>query len=104
MAAGITWFVHPGQMLVRHGIAPLVREGALTTSVGLLAVVGFVMLTDLLYEALRKAEHTDLFLIFWILIPLPIVYYAHLPSKYVLPCMPAVILLSYRLMAGFSVQ
>jgi 4-amino-4-deoxy-L-arabinose transferase-like glycosyltransferase len=103
-AAAITWFVHPGRMLVRHGIAPIDSEGVLTTSVGLLAAVGFVMLTDLLYEALRKAEHTDLFLILWILIPLPIVYYAHLPSKYLLPCMPAVILLCYRLMAGFSVQ
>ena len=25
-------------------------------------------------------------LLLWILIPLPIVYYAHLPMKYLLPC------------------
>lgn len=87
MAAGITWLVHPARMLVWF-----------------LAVVGFGLLTDLLYEAWHRAEHTDLFLILWILIPLPIVYYLQLPAKYLLPCMPAVILLCFRLMAGFSVQ
>ncbi len=40
----------------------------------------------------------------WILIPLPIVYYSHLPMKYLLPCMPAVILLCFRLLDGVSVQ
>jgi Dolichyl-phosphate-mannose-protein mannosyltransferase len=87
MAAGITWFVHPRQILV-----------------WLLAVAGFGVLTDLLYEAWDSAEHTDLFLILWILIPLPTVYYGHLPSKFLLPSMPAVILLCFRLIAGFSVQ
>jgi len=72
--------------------------------VWLLAVLGFGMLTDLLYEAWDRAEHTDLFLIFWILVPLPIVFYLHLAPKYLLPCMPAVILLCFRLMAGFSVR
>jgi hypothetical protein len=69
-----------------------------------LAVVGLGMLTDLLYETLIRAEHTGLFLMLWILIPLPIVYYGHLPSKYLLPCMPAVILLCFRLMEGFSIR
>jgi hypothetical protein len=40
----------------------------------------------------------------WILIPLPIVYYGHLPAKYLLPCMPAVIFLCFRLMEVFSVR
>ena len=62
------------------------------------------MLTDLLYEALDSADHTGLFLMLWILIPLPIVYYGHLPSKYLLPCMPAILLLCFRLIEGFSVQ
>ena len=34
----------------------------------------------------------------WVLIPLPIVYYIQLPAKYLLPCIPAVILLCFRLM------
>ena len=62
------------------------------------------MLADLLFEALRKRDHFGLFLILWILIPLPIVYYVQLPAKYLLPCMPAVILLCFRLMDGFSIR
>src|SRR5262249_38856450 len=33
----------------------------------------------------------------WLLIPLPIVYYIQLPTKYLLACMPAVILTCFRL-------
>ena len=97
IAAAITCFVHPGETL-----RPWFKQAGFL--VWFLAVVGFGMLTDLLYEAWDRAEHTDLFLILWILIPLPIVFYFHLPSKYLLPCMPAVILLCFRLMAVFSVQ
>ena len=52
----------------------------------------------------EKRDHTGLFLVLWILIPLPIVYYVQLPVKYLLPCMPAVILLCFRLMEGFSAR
>ena len=40
----------------------------------------------------------------WVLIPLPIVYYGQLPAKYLLPCMPAVILLCFRLMQVCSAR
>ena len=69
-----------------------------------LDVAGFVVLLDLLFEALRKREHTGLFLMFWVLIPLPIVYYVQFPAKYLLPCMPAVILLCFRLMEVCSAR
>ena len=62
------------------------------------------MLSGVLFEALKKRDHTGLFLLLWILIPLPIVYYSQLPMKYLLPCMPAVILLCFRLMEGISVR
>ena len=68
------------------------------------AFVGLGMLIDLLYETWKRAEHMDIFLMLWILIPLPIVYYGHFPAKYLLPCMPAVIFLCFRLMEGFSVR
>lgn len=68
-----------------------------------LAIVGFFALADLLIEALRKPDRTAQFLLLWVLIPLPVVYYVHLPIKYLLPCVPAVILLCFRLMEGFSV-
>lgn len=69
-----------------------------------LAVIGCGTLINLLFDALKRRDHTDLFLLLWILIPLPIIYYSHLPMKYLLPCIPAVILLCFRLMEGISVQ
>jgi len=90
LAVAPAWFVHH-----RYGV-PL--------SVSFLAMIGCGVLADLLYEALKSADHTALFLMLWILIPLPIVYYGHLPSKYLLPCMPAIILLCFRLLNGLSLQ
>ena len=69
-----------------------------------LAVIGAVVLGDLLFQAVKRREHTDLFLMLWILIPLPIVYYSHLPMKFMLPVMPAIILLCFRLLDGLSVR
>ena len=68
------------------------------------AIIGFGMLTDLLYEEWKKGEHTGMFLMAWLIIPLPITIYLHLPAKYLLPCIPAVIFLCFRLMEGFSVR
>lgn len=65
-------------------------------------IIGFFVLADLLFEALRKRDHTALFLLLWVLIPLPVVYYVQLPMKYLLPCLPAIIFLCFRLMEGFS--
>jgi 4-amino-4-deoxy-L-arabinose transferase-like glycosyltransferase len=72
--------------------------------IALLDLVGFVVLADLLLEALRRREETGLFLMLWVLIPLPIVYYVQLPAKYLLPCIPAVILLCFRLMEVYSAR
>ncbi|MGA2205422.1 MAG: hypothetical protein ABSG10_01700 [Terracidiphilus sp.] len=69
-----------------------------------LAVLGCGALTSLFYQAFKRRDHMGLFLALWLLIPLPIVYYVHLPIKYLLPCMPAVILMCFRLMEGFSVR
>jgi 4-amino-4-deoxy-L-arabinose transferase-like glycosyltransferase len=67
-------------------------------------LVGFVVLANLLFEALRRREHSGLFLMLWILIPLPIVYYVQLPPKYLVPCIPAVILLCFRLLEDCSAR
>ena len=85
--AGAVSFLQPGLRLVL-----------------LLATVGLGMLIDLLYEALDKAEVTGLFLMLWILIPLPIVDYLQLPAKLLLPCIPAAILLCFRLMACYPLR
>lgn len=64
---------------------------------GFLAGIGLCVLADLLFEAWKKRDQPGLFLMLWLLIPLPIVYYGHLPIKYLLPCMPALILTCFRL-------
>ena len=61
-----------------------------------------VALADLLLEACRVRDPTRLSLILWVLIPLPIIYYVHLPIKYLLPCIPAVILICLRMTEEFS--
>jgi hypothetical protein len=66
------------------------------------AIVSAVMLADLLLEALRKRDHLGMCLVFWLLVPIPIVYYFHLPIKYLLPCMPAIILICFRLASCLS--
>lgn len=69
-----------------------------------LAVLGMRALAGPFFQALKSRDHFGIFLLLWLLIPLPIVYYIHLPIKYLLPCIPAVILLCFRLMEGFSVR
>lgn len=72
--------------------------------VGFLAVVGLAVLADLLREAWQRRDHIGLFLMLWLLIPLPTIYYSQLPMKYLLPCVPAVVLLCLKLLDGFSVR
>ncbi len=68
------------------------------------AIFGCVALFALLLEALEKCDRTAIFLLLWLLIPLPIVFYVHLPMKYLLPCIPAVIILCFRLMEGVPMR
>lgn len=69
-----------------------------------LAVLGLRVLGGLIYQAFKQRDPMGLFLLLWILVPFPIVYYTHLPMKYLLPCIPAVILLCFRLLDGVSLQ
>jgi hypothetical protein len=87
LATGLTCILHPDRPLFSF-----------------LALISLGMLLDLLYVALDKTDHSDLFLLLWILIPLPVTYYVLFSSKYCLPCMPAVILLCFRLMKGFPIR
>jgi hypothetical protein len=69
-----------------------------------LALAGGSALCGVSLEAMRKRDLTGLFLVLWVLIPLPIIYYNILPMKYLLPCIPALILLCFRLMEGVSAR
>jgi hypothetical protein len=86
-------------------VATVLNKGPFLNGVAtFLAVMGFAALADLLFEAVQKREHEGLFLLFWLLIPLPIVYYGHLPIKYLLPCVPALILVCLRLSVCVSAR
>ncbi len=63
-----------------------------------LAILGCGALFGLLFEALKERDRSALFLLLWLLVPLPVVIYVHFPIKYFLPCLPAVIFLCFRLM------
>jgi len=67
-------------------------------------IIGAGVFCYLIAETLKRRDHLSLFLFLWLLIPLPIVSYVHLPMKYLLPCVPAVILICFRWMEGFSVR
>jgi hypothetical protein len=69
-----------------------------------LAILGLWAFVGLFFQAFKRRDQRDLFLLLWTLIPLPIVYYVHLPIKYLLPCIPAVILLCFRSMENYSVR
>jgi hypothetical protein len=62
-----------------------------------LVLIGGYVLADLLWDAWKSRERTGLFLGLWLLVPLPIVYYGHFPIKYLLPCLPAIILIYFGL-------
>ncbi len=67
-------------------------------------ITGAAVFCYLIFDTLKSRDHFSLFLLLWILIPLPIVYYVQLPMKYLLPCVPAVIFICFRWMDGFSVR
>ena len=58
----------------------------------------------MIFDTLKSRDHFSLFLLLWLLIPIPIVCYVHFPIKYLLPCVPAVIFICFRWMEGFSVR
>jgi hypothetical protein len=69
-----------------------------------LTLIGGYVLANLLWDAWKCRDRESLFLCLWLLVPLPIVYYGHLPIKYLLPAMPAIILLSFRLSSAMPAR
>ncbi len=90
-------------ILTAAAVTPLFFRWA-SLGVLCLAILGLCVLANLLFESLNRRDHMALFLLLWVLIPLPIIYYTHLPMKYLIPCLPAVIFLCFRLLDGVSVR
>jgi hypothetical protein len=66
------------------------------------AFAGAISLGHLLWDALGSRDHARILAVLWILIPLPVVVYAHLPIKFLLPVAPAIVLVLLRLSSGLS--
>lgn len=60
-------------------------------------LLGFVVMADVLLDAVRRRDSTQLMLGCWLLIALPTTAYVHTPAKYLVPSAPAAALLVARL-------
>lgn len=60
------------------------------------AALTIAVLIDILSDAIRRRDRVQLALLLWLLLPLPVLMYIHLPSKYLVPAAPAVALLLVR--------
>ena len=86
-------------VLAATTIAWLTRDRQL-----IFVLVGGYALADLLWQAWRNRDREGLWLGLWLLVPLPVTYYQQFPIKYLLPCLPAVILIWFRLSSAVPVR
>jgi hypothetical protein len=56
----------------------------------------FVVLVDILWDAIQRRDRVQLALWVWLFLAAPVVIYIHLPSKYLLPSVPAAAILVAR--------
>lgn len=62
-------------------------------------VVGGAVLVDIIGTSLRTRDRMGILLSLWILMPLPAAFYFHFPLKYLMPVLPAIILIMIRLLS-----
>jgi len=62
------------------------------------ALYSLVALSHMIYRCLRETDRLGLFLGLWLLIPLPAIIYIHLPIKYLVPVLPAIVLILIRIL------
>jgi hypothetical protein len=63
-----------------------------------IALLGLVVITDVLADAARRGDRDQALLGSWLLLALPTLGYFHVPAKYLVPSAPAVALLVARLL------
>jgi hypothetical protein len=61
------------------------------------AAATLVVLADIVWDALQRRDRIQLALWLWLSLAVPVVIYVHLPSKYLLPSVPAAAMLVVRL-------
>jgi hypothetical protein len=81
-------------------LVPLLGASLLSLRLGWVAFAmgaSCVALADILWDAMERRDRDQLALWLWLMIPVPAFIYIHLPSKYLLPSMPAAAMLVVRL-------
>jgi hypothetical protein len=66
------------------------------------AIASLVVLLDILRDAIERRDRIQLALWLWLLLAAPVVFYIQLPSKYLLPSVPAAAILIVRLIPEVS--
>ena len=91
-------------LLVGPGALAVVMHFAQQAPIWPLAAIlyGAATLAHLLYTYWRARDQIGLLLALWLLIPLPVVFYTHLPTKYLMGVLPAVVLICVRAMWGLT--
>lgn len=93
----------PQVILIVISYVMLFRSMTLERELRLTAVLfGFVALADMLYVCLRASDRVGILLSLWVLMPLPAVIYVHLPIKYMLAVLPAIVLILIRTLSSVS--
>lgn len=81
-------------------LVPLVGASLLSVRLGWVAFAAAatcVVLADILWDAIQRRDRDQLALWLWLFLPVPAFIYIHLPSKYLLPSVPAAAILVVRL-------
>ncbi len=73
----------------------LLQEWAATA-----VLYGLATLAFMLYQSVRARDRIGMLLGLWVLIPLPVIIYHQFPIKYMLPVVPAVILIVMRILSS----
>jgi hypothetical protein len=79
---------------------PVLIASLLSVRVGWVAFAGAataIVLVDIAWDAIQRCDRVQLALWLWLWLALPIIIYVHLPSKYLLPSVPAAMILVVRL-------
>jgi hypothetical protein len=97
----VPWLVlRAGALSNRVIAAGLVVAGVLSLRAGWAAIAAgasLIVLLDIIADAWARRDRVQVALWLWLWIAVPVVIYVHLPSKYLLPSMPAAALLLVRL-------
>jgi 4-amino-4-deoxy-L-arabinose transferase-like glycosyltransferase len=98
-------------LIVMPGIPVLIAHFMLFPSRSLIqewpvaaVLYSLTAIVDMIYRYLRSRNRIDIMLCLWMLMPLPAAIYIHFPIKYMVPVLPAIVLILIRAQSSLSKQ